>query len=51
MTEIVPTHRAVVAFMSAIHQDPDLALETFVLKPDGNGDPVGAKTVEGELAK
>jgi uncharacterized protein YbcI len=30
------TGREVIAFMSAIHQDPDLALETFVLKPDGN---------------
>ena len=27
------TGREVIAFMSASHQDPDLALEAFVLRP------------------
>ena len=40
------TGREVVAFMSAIHQDPDLALETFVLKPDGNSHPAQEAPVE-----
>jgi uncharacterized protein YbcI len=33
------TGRTVVAFMSQVHLDPDLAAEIFVLSPDGD-DPV-----------
>ncbi len=35
------TGRRVIAYMSQIHQDPDLAVEIFVLEPsgDGLGDP------------
>jgi uncharacterized protein YbcI len=45
------TGREVVAFMSAIHQDPDLALETFVLKPNGNDHPIQSQSVDGGPAK
>src|SRR2546423_15691319 len=45
------TGREVVAFMSAIHQDPDLALETFVLKPKGNDHLVHAHSIEGGTAE
>ena len=40
--------REVVAFMSAIHHDPDLALEAFVLKPlyDRPVVPAPAKAVD-----
>jgi hypothetical protein len=31
------TGREVLAFMSASHQDPDLQVEMFVLKPEGAG--------------
>jgi uncharacterized protein YbcI len=29
-------HRKVIAYMSQIHQDPDLAVEIFVLEPTGD---------------
>jgi uncharacterized protein YbcI len=37
------TDRKVLAYMSSIHADPDLAVELFVLEPlesDSSGDPV-----------
>jgi uncharacterized protein YbcI len=34
------TGRKVVAYMSSIHTDPDLAVELFVLEPDSDGLPV-----------
>jgi uncharacterized protein YbcI len=33
------TGRKVIAYMSQIHQDPDLAIEIFVLEPTGEGPP------------
>ena len=32
------TSRKVIAYMSSIHVDPDLAVEIFVLEPDGSPD-------------
>jgi uncharacterized protein YbcI len=32
------TERTVIAFMSDNHIDPDMAVEVFVLAPDGNGE-------------
>lgn len=31
------SHRKVIAFLSQVHADPDLAIETFVLEPLSNG--------------
>ena len=40
------TGRRVIAFMSQIHFDPDMAAEIFVLEPDGDepasGEPGGS---------
>jgi uncharacterized protein YbcI len=33
------TGRRVIAYMSQIHQDPDLAVEIFMLEPAQDGDP------------
>jgi uncharacterized protein YbcI len=30
--------RKVVGFLSQVHVDPDLSVETFILEPDGDGD-------------
>ena len=41
-----PTGRTVIAYMSSIHVDPDLAMEVFVLKPhdaSDEGDPIPAE--------
>jgi uncharacterized protein YbcI len=35
------TGREVLAFMAASHQDPDLQVETFVLKPEAAAEPSG----------
>ena len=35
------TGRRVIAYMSEIHTDPDLAVELFVLEPDGATDGDG----------
>ena len=35
------TGRRVVAFLSANHLDPDLAIESFMLAPPGDGDGAG----------
>jgi uncharacterized protein YbcI len=32
-------HRRVIAFMSANHIEPDMAVEVFVMEPDGDGQP------------
>jgi hypothetical protein len=37
--------RRVIAFMSDNHIDPDVAVEVFVLSPDG--DPLAAEDVDG----
>lgn len=37
------THRKVLAFMSANRQDPDLAVELFVLEPERSGDQQGVQ--------
>jgi uncharacterized protein YbcI len=40
------TNREVIAYMSSIHVDPDLAVELFVLKPDEESD--GQTTASGD---
>ena len=35
------TGRKVIAFMSANHFDPDMAVEVFVFEPSGDTDPAG----------
>jgi uncharacterized protein YbcI len=42
------TGRKVIAYMSNVHTDPDLAVEIFVLEPlDGNGDHGSGETADG----
>jgi uncharacterized protein YbcI len=41
------TGRQVVAYMSSIHTDPDLAVELFVLEPVPEG-PASVKSVDGD---
>jgi uncharacterized protein YbcI len=31
--------RKVIGFLSQVHVDPDLSIETFILEPDGTGTP------------
>ena len=31
--------RKVIGFLSQVHVDPDLSIETFILEPDGTGEP------------
>ena len=38
------TGRKVVAFMSQVHLDPDMAAEVFVLSPDGEETPSDRKS-------
>jgi uncharacterized protein YbcI len=42
------TGRRVVAYMSQVHEDPDLAVEVFLLEPDGDGDGDGHKPAAAE---
>lgn len=40
------TGRKVIAYMSQIHEDPDLAVEIFVLEPAGEASPVAPTAQE-----
>jgi uncharacterized protein YbcI len=43
------TGRRVIAYMSQIHTDPDLAVELFVLEPAGDDDAAGEPGIEFEI--
>ncbi len=40
--------RRVIGFLSQVHVDPDLAVETFILEPENDGQPVVGESSEGE---
>jgi uncharacterized protein YbcI len=40
--------RKVIGFLSQVHVDPDLAVETFILEPENDGRPVVGESTEGE---
>ena len=37
-----------IGFLSQVHVDPDLAVETFILEPENDGQPVVGESSEGE---
>jgi hypothetical protein len=41
------TGRRVIAFMSQVHFDPDMAAEIFVLEPDGDAPSADAASMDG----
>jgi uncharacterized protein YbcI len=42
------TGRKVIGFLSQVHVDPDLAVETFILEPENDGQPVVGESSDGD---
>jgi len=40
--------RKVIGFLSQVHVDPDLAVETFILEPENDGQPVVGESTDGD---
>jgi uncharacterized protein YbcI len=40
--------RKVIGFLSQVHVDPDLAVETFILEPENDGQPVVGESSDGD---
>ena len=40
--------RKVIGFLSQVHVDPDLAVETFILEPENDGQPAVGESSDGD---